>query len=634
MNPGEAAVLDRALDTPDQAAPLLVSDGRARLFVWSAWTAMFSTTLALVVVNARNIPIYEDWELVPAMTGHQAHFWSWLWEQNNEHRVPLPKLIYLGLLKIWPDFRVGMVFSIVLLAVVAAAFIIVMRRVRGHTRWSDAFFPIVLLNLGHWENLGWSWELQFVVATALACGVLMGVASNREFTTARALTLGVCLAAIPFTGATALPYAPIVAVALLPSLRRAPPTPRAILAASTVITLAVTVLYFVGLERPYGPLPTPGVWATIETGAKSLALSVGPAAGEWWFASSLAVIAILAGAGVVLFRARRAERWLLLAFLAGGFALAVEVGYSRAEHIPVWGIPDRYALIAAPVLCCAYIAYDRYGAPIWRRLGPGLICGAVMVLLPLNVILGLQYRNWYQQLVDPYADEIKAGVPLSQLAYYGQVSGYVHDVPDILALHRARVGVFADLQVHGVTPPAPRIDGLDSAGQGWSTIGGPSSMALVEGSGSQEVLRWNYDVQGTSIPVLGRSFTSPQDWRGAGALSLTVVGQASGRTVDVRVVTASQSGTIDRWDATFGDDVAASRTVVLPLDNFAHVNSHGAYDLLGPLPRERVVAVILGVAGDGRGTLAIQRVGLEPADRTLVFRSWPETTRHSLPPWG
>jgi hypothetical protein len=633
MNPGEVAVLDRALGAPDAAARPLFSDGRARLFVWSTWTAMFSTTLVLVVVNARNIPIYEDWQLVPAMTGHQGHFWSWLWEQNNEHRVPLPKLIYLALLKLWPDFRVGMVFSIVLLAVVAAAFIIVMQRLRGHTRWSDAFFPIVLLNLGHWENLGWSWELQFVVATALACGVLMGVASRRELTTAGALTLGVCLAAIPFTGATALPYAPLVAVALLPRLRRAPPVPRSILAASTVITLVVTVLYFVGLQRPYAPLPTPGPWATIETGAKSLALSAGPAVGEWWFVSSLVIIAVLAGAGVVLLRVRKSQGWLLLAFLTGGFALAVEVGYGRAAHIPVWGIPDRYALIAAPVLCCAYIAYDRYGSPTWRRLGPGLICGIVIVLLPLNVILGLQYRDWYHQLVDPYANEIKAGVLLSELAWYGQVSGYVHDVPDIVALHQARIGVFADLQVHGVTPPSTRIDGLDSDGQGWSTIGGPSSVALVEGSGAQKLLRWNYDVQGTSIPVLGRSFAAPQDWRGAGAMSITVVGQASGRTVDVRIATASLSGAIDRWDATFSDDVAGSRTVVLPLDNFAHVNSRGSYDLLGPLPRERVVAVILGVGGDGRGTLAIQRLGLEPADRKLVFRSWPETTRHSLPPW-
>ncbi|HEY2215694.1 MAG TPA: hypothetical protein VGH31_11600, partial [Acidimicrobiales bacterium] len=266
-----------------------------------------------MIVNARNIPIYEDWELVPALTGHQGHFWGWLWAQNNEHRVPLPKLIYLGLLKIWPDFRVGMIFSIVLLAVVAAGFIIFMRRLRGHTRYTDAFFPVVLLNLGHWQNLGWSWELQFVVATALACGVLMGVVWPRELSTSRALALGVCMVAIPFTGATALPFALVVALALIPRLRRAPPSARAVLASSIVITLVVTVLYFVGLKRPYGVLTDPGPWATIETGAKSLALSVGPAASGWWLVSALTVISVVVGAAVILYRARRQETWTLLA---------------------------------------------------------------------------------------------------------------------------------------------------------------------------------------------------------------------------------------------------------------------------------------------------------------------------------
>ena len=153
-------------------------DARVRVLVWAVWLATFVSALVLVVANGRDVPVHEDWTVAPAMTGHQDNFLGWLWSQNNEHRVPVPRLVYLGLLKLWPDFRVGMVFNVVLLAAIAAAFIIFLHRVRGRSRWTDAFFPIVFLNLGNWENMGWGWQLQFVVATALVCGLLMGIASR------------------------------------------------------------------------------------------------------------------------------------------------------------------------------------------------------------------------------------------------------------------------------------------------------------------------------------------------------------------------------------------------------------------------------------------------------------------------
>ena len=252
--------------------------------------------------------MYEDWKLVPALTGHQDHFLNWLWSPVNTHRVPLPRLIYLGLLELWPDFRVGMVFNIVLLAAIAAGFVVFLRRVRGRTRWSDAFFPVAFLNLGNWANMGFSWQLMWVVAAALACGLLLGITPTRELSTRRALVVCVCLVAIPLTGATALPFALLVSFALVTKLRRSRPRIRVMLIASICISLAITVVSFVGLQHPAGIPPSPSLWATLETGAKFLALAVGPAAGAWWFVSALAVISTLVGAGLVLFRARERAR--------------------------------------------------------------------------------------------------------------------------------------------------------------------------------------------------------------------------------------------------------------------------------------------------------------------------------------
>src|SRR5205807_706012 len=100
---------------------------QARLLVWGAWFAGLTSTLVTVILGSRNLPLQEDWYMVPAMTGHQQHFWSWLWTRNNEHLIPIPKLTYLALLKLWPDFRVGMVFNIAVVAAIAGAFIVFMR---------------------------------------------------------------------------------------------------------------------------------------------------------------------------------------------------------------------------------------------------------------------------------------------------------------------------------------------------------------------------------------------------------------------------------------------------------------------------------------------------------------------------
>jgi hypothetical protein len=291
-------------------------------------------------------------------------------------------------------------------------------------------------------------------------------------------------------------------------------------------------------------------------------------------------------------------------------------------------MPDRYALIAVPVLCCAYLAYDRYGSRSWRRLGPGLLCGGVIALLPLNVAFGFQFRDWYHARVDPFANDVAAGVPVSQLTYF--------DPTTLVYLHQARLGVFTHLQEHGLIGPGQEIDGFDVGGGGWYTLGGASSTGVLEASGTsgaQKVLRWDYNAADGTVPVLGRAFPAPQDWRGAGAIAFTVVGQATGRTVDVRLATSSRSGGVDRYDSSFVDDQVGTRTVAIPWDGFAHATSDGHFDPQGPVPLQHVVAVAFGVVGPAQGRLVIQRVALEPGHPALSWPSWSASTRRSLPPW-
>jgi hypothetical protein len=102
------------------------------VFVWSVWLVMMLVALACIAKYGRNIPLAEDWLLVAPLTGNEPDLTSWLWAQNNEHRVPLPRLILLALLKITNgDFRAGMFFNVITLGVIAFATIQVARHLRG-----------------------------------------------------------------------------------------------------------------------------------------------------------------------------------------------------------------------------------------------------------------------------------------------------------------------------------------------------------------------------------------------------------------------------------------------------------------------------------------------------------------------
>jgi hypothetical protein len=66
---------------------------------------------------------------------------GWLWEQNNEHRLPLQKAIYLTLLKAsGGDFRIGMIANTLILGGLSLAMILTARHRRGRTQLTDAFF--------------------------------------------------------------------------------------------------------------------------------------------------------------------------------------------------------------------------------------------------------------------------------------------------------------------------------------------------------------------------------------------------------------------------------------------------------------------------------------------------------------
>jgi hypothetical protein len=141
---------------------------------------MLAATLVFVARYGPAEPHADEALYIPQWLGVEPADAAWLWAQHNEHRSPLPKFVLLALFRLTGDFRAAMFVSGLALGTLAAAMIWTARSVRGRLTYTDAIFPLALLNWGHWENLLFGWQLMFVSSTFFAGMLLVLVARQTE----------------------------------------------------------------------------------------------------------------------------------------------------------------------------------------------------------------------------------------------------------------------------------------------------------------------------------------------------------------------------------------------------------------------------------------------------------------------
>ena len=471
MNTSETLDQRSAGSSDGQAFAWLVANRRV-LCITLVWAGMTAVALLCIARYGRNIPLAEDWHLVAPYMGNEPDLGGWLWAQNNEHRVPLPRLIYLALLFLTGgDFRAGMVYNVLVLAALSAVLMAAARHLRsGQSRYADAFFPLLFLHLGHWPNLIWGWQLQFVTAVALTLGLLLVLLRARPLSARAALAAGACLVLLPLCGANGILYVWVLApwfgyegIALARSEASSQAGRRAGwgLVGLAVMALGLTGAYFVGYERATWNPPPPGVGAALATSAKYVAMGFGPAAQWHWAAAVLGTAAVLLPTLFVLARAalrlrgperRRALGLACFAVACAGLALAM--GWGRSGLVPEVGMPPRYALLSAPTLAAAYFVWELYGPRRLRRSVALLLLVVTAALVPINTRIGFGWRNWYVGGMDAVERDLQAGVPLAAMAERHRAFLLHWDQAKLEAgmrmLRAAGLGPFGRLQV-----PAP-----------------------------------------------------------------------------------------------------------------------------------------------------------------------------------
>jgi hypothetical protein len=430
----------------------------ASYFVWGAWALMLTVALVFVWRFGSNVPSWDDWDMVPTMTGNQPVTWNWLWSQHNEHRIPVPRIINLMLY--WGvalDFRVGMYFNVLMMGAVAFAMIIAAKRLRGRIDYPDAFFPVLLLNLGQGLNFIWSWQVEFFVSTAVACIVLLFVLQSRPYLSVIAgAAVGFCLILLSMSGAHGVALVPALALWLAivgiirwhSGERRSRPE-GIIMLGFAALGFILTGLYFVGYEKvPYHPT-SPDLKATLFTALKFLTMGFGSAVREVWPLSGIAVLCFLLFTGIVLcvvmlkHRLERTRALGLAAFMGGMFSLALGLGLGRD------GFEPRYITLSVAIWCCVYfitVIYVPAKSGFFLQL---ILLLATCSALWVNTRAGLAYGEDLRNRLASFEQEMANGVPSYQLI--SEYAGYLHphhDIPQeyMPMLREAGVGSFRFLQ--------------------------------------------------------------------------------------------------------------------------------------------------------------------------------------------
>jgi hypothetical protein len=410
----------------------LLSKRRCELFVASVWLLTLLSAVAFIMAYGHNIPLWDDFILVPFLSGDEVVTPAWLWAQHNEHRIPLPKLILLALLSLsGGDFRAGMFFNVFAMGTLALGMIWVVRGVRGWTSCSDAFFPLILLQGGQYANFTWCFTVQLTVTMTLTGGLLLIVVarSARDTGLPTIILAGICLVALPLCGGGGLPYVPPLALWLgfLGMLKWWSGTPRGRSYALVSIILATTAIllvlvYFFGYEKVPYHLSSPGLWAAFRTGINFLSMSFGYIAIAHWRVTG----AVVAGLGLLsvvtlllAWQQQPSERLRCLGlacFIAGLAGLAAGVGWGRSGVGNGDGLELRYVTLAVPALCSVYFVLDRYGPPAFPWTRTGLLMLAALTFL-LNIPGALKSGRVLSQKMEALERDLSGGLPLYMLAH-------------------------------------------------------------------------------------------------------------------------------------------------------------------------------------------------------------------------
>jgi len=433
--------------TPTDIRPPAESPSVPPGFPWSlavplaVWLGMTLWAAIFVATYTSPIPFMDDLELVTGLGPEGRTDLDFWWAPANEHRILLPRAIYMGLLALTHDFRSGMWFQVVAQSLLALSLILFARRVRGRSSLADAFFPLLLLHWGNATNFLLGMQITIAVPTVLTSAFVMlgtlrpGLPSPRA-----AAWMGVCTFLLPLNGGFGLTQLPPLLLWMLVAgcvaLRSPDPSSRRSgrnLLAGVAACVALVIVYFIGFHFPEQHARSFDAPSIVRTAIQFLSLNLGPIAERFRLLAPLAT----AGFGLLAlwwaFRAGPRERLragVVLAGIAAAVTIALSVGVARTESGYSAGLAPRYVILPAPYAISAYLALCLFGPRALAELIQTLATLALALALPHDAAHGKRLGEQHLGSALALQDAVSAGAPIDAIvvqnwrAFYPSPEGF------------------------------------------------------------------------------------------------------------------------------------------------------------------------------------------------------------------
>ncbi len=367
---------DEQSDTKTE--PVASINARAGRWKGGLTFAVFGLLFCFMIVHsvrhAPVMPFWDGWEMVAKITGHEPVTLAWLWSPHNEHRILLPRLLYIGIARL-TGVRMGAMagFSVTLMGAAALIAMLTVRRLRGRWSWTDIVVPAVFLSAVHRANLLWPFQIGFILPTFIVVCLVAGISLTRTLTWRTVAGVGIGALALPMCGGPGIPPALMSALWLIfAAWTLWQCKHRKTACAGWLLALTILVLvgfYFVGLERvphhpdPAGPFVSAygGLHCAFTAFGRRLARDTWP----WIMVASLPFVIALVCHLVRAAKREEGERPRvagLLAMLMGIGGIAWGIARSRTLFAPEnfdW-CTARYATLMSPAILIAYLSLVLY----------------------------------------------------------------------------------------------------------------------------------------------------------------------------------------------------------------------------------------------------------------------------------
>jgi hypothetical protein len=432
-----------------------------RFILLVGWAAFTLVALSFVGVFGSNAPYADEWEFVPALLGKEPAL-PWLWEQHNEHRMPLPRAVVLGYFRLTHDFRTGMYLQVLMMSGLALWLMRLAEALRGAPHWADAFFPISLLHLGHWENFLMGYQVCFALVCVLATAVgVVALRTTRENAGRMGVAAGVLAWLLCLTNGSGMTVAVPVCAWLAwlgwkgdqdskAQRRSSLGLKRWMFVALAVAPLLYFAAYFTGYHRPaHHTAPgSGGVVGIAAVTGQTLGMAFGIGLSAAWPVVATAMLGVgLWTLRVVWKNAERPAAVGLTAVVAGVAGVALAIGVGRGGMGENMGIWSRYAFLTWPLLALAYLAWVKFGSAWGKRWIPMLLCAAAALGFAGNTITGMVVGMQVKATLSAVEDASRNGWPPEEIVLLFKDSTQANQeeraVRAIPMLRDARIGRFA-----------------------------------------------------------------------------------------------------------------------------------------------------------------------------------------------